>query len=432
MREKMEQRRDVRQTQPARQHDELAPPGGSGKSLLRGGSSSSKSPQERPRAQASSTKYVSEEDLLGNAWQQESGRSMASRRRSSGVGAGQDKAEAIALDDEAESSRLPPKSENEVHQNVKRLLPQQQQSELEHLEIRTRRVLMGKVNFGPARVTFLSDKIQWMPAENYQLPDGTYPLVSIPTKTITRFEVDKVLGGLCIWAMYDPPFMNQLEDKYAPHLDTHNAESSIYIEYDTQPYKAGKPSWPSDIVKLVPRLKTLARFQPEGEITGRRKSKSGQRASQVVPSSMRTGGGASAKPSRGTQNHAASSNARSGVSHDKHHQQQLTFAYGHSGNGSSGSGSYAGRSGSSSRDAYSYPPSEPSDLPQRRLSRRLNSSNDGGKAKVLLVFPNEKDKDTVTLTTEEIMRLSRNDFLNDSLVDYELKVSNKTYIAPNL
>ena len=38
----------------------------------------------------------------------------------------------------------------------------------------------------------------------------------------------------------------------------------------------------------------------------------------------------------------------------------------------------------------------------------------------------------MTLTTEEIMRLSRNDFLNDSLVDYELKVSNKTYIAPNL
>ena len=27
------------------------------------------------------------------------------------------------------------------------------------------------------------------------------------------------------------------------------------------------------------------------------------------------------------------------------------------------------------------------------------------------------------------MRLSRNDFLNDSLVDYELKVSNKTYIT---
>ena len=361
MREKMEQRRDVRQTQPARQHDELAPPGGSGKSLLRGGSSSSKSPQERPRAQASSTKYVSEEDLLGNAWQQESGRSMASRRRSSGVGAGQDKAEAIALDDEAESSRLPPKSENEVHQNVKRLLPQQQQSELEHLEIRTRRVLMGKVNFGPARVTFLSDKIQWMPAENYQLPDGTYPLVSIPTKTITRFEVDKVLGGYA-FGHVRPALHEPARGQVRAALDTDNAESSIYIEYDTQPYKAGKPSWPSDIVKLVPRLKTLASFQPEGEITGRRKSKSGQRASQVVPSSMRTGGGASAKPSRGTQNHAASSNARSCVSHDKHHQQQLTFAYGHSGNGSSGSGSYAGRSGSSSRDAYSYPPSEPSDF----------------------------------------------------------------------
>ena len=297
----------MRQTQPA-QHDELAP------RVVRREPSRRRQQQqvaaERPRAQACRLSTC-REDLLAMP----GSRSLADRWR---VGAGLlvsargRKGRSIALDDEGESSRLPPKSEDEVHQNIKRLLPQQQQSELEHLEIRTRRVMMGKVNFGPARVTFLSDKIQWMAAENYQLPDGTYPLVSIPTKSITKFEVDKVLGGLCIWAMYEPPFMNQLEDKYAPHLDAHNAESSIYIEYDTQPYKAGKPSWPSDIVKIVPRLWALASFQPEGGITGRRKSKSGQRASQVVPSSMRTGGGASAKPSRGTQNHAAS-NARSGV-----------------------------------------------------------------------------------------------------------------------
>ena len=39
----------------------------------------------------------------------------------------------------------------------------------------------------------------------------------------------------------------------------------------------------------------------------------------------------------------------------------------------------------------------------------------------MLIYPNPGEKDAITLTTEEVERLQSNDFLNDSLVDYELK-----------
>jgi len=39
----------------------------------------------------------------------------------------------------------------------------------------------------------------------------------------------------------------------------------------------------------------------------------------------------------------------------------------------------------------------------------------------VLIYPEETAKDAVTLTEEECDRLDEQEFLNDSLVDYELK-----------
>ena len=39
----------------------------------------------------------------------------------------------------------------------------------------------------------------------------------------------------------------------------------------------------------------------------------------------------------------------------------------------------------------------------------------------VLIYPEESAKDAVTLTEEECDRLDEKEFLNDSLVDYELK-----------
>ena len=39
----------------------------------------------------------------------------------------------------------------------------------------------------------------------------------------------------------------------------------------------------------------------------------------------------------------------------------------------------------------------------------------------VLVYPNEDSKDAVTLTKADVRRLRTDDFLNDSLVDFQLK-----------
>ena len=141
--------------------------------------------------------------------------------------------------------------------------------------LRTKRVMMGKHDFGPAPVTFSADKIEWYPAEKYSLPDGTYPIVSVPTNTITAFQVDTQQGGLGIWSMYEPPFSHLLGDKWKPFCDRADPESSIFIEYDTQPYQvslsgwSSQPPWPSDIVKVCNRLERHAQFVGPGMIMGR-------------------------------------------------------------------------------------------------------------------------------------------------------------------
>ena len=76
---------------------------------------------------------------------------------------------------------------------------------------------MGRWDCGAASVTFTADKVTWMPAEGHGTPEGgEFVLVSIPVAAMTRIEVDKVEGAIGIWSLDEPPFMNQLADRYRP------------------------------------------------------------------------------------------------------------------------------------------------------------------------------------------------------------------------
>ena len=138
--------------------------------------------------------------------------------------------------------------------------------------------MMGEHDFGPATVTFSSDQIEWCPADRYSLPDGTYPLVSVPMHSISGFQVDKKFGGLALWTMHESPLSAQLGGKWAPLLsavDRTDPASSIFIEYDPPPYQnPDGPSWPSEIVKLSDRVKRHAQFVGPGAISGRGVSQS--------------------------------------------------------------------------------------------------------------------------------------------------------------
>ena len=63
-----------------------------------------------------------------------------------------------------------------------------------------------------------------------------------------------------------------------------------------------------------------------------------------------------------------------------------------------------------------------SGLAATKLQCGASSSGGRGTERVVLVYPNEKEKDAITLTKEELDRLDNNEFLNDSLIDYQIKV----------
>ena len=60
-------------------------------------------------------------------------------------------------------------------------------------ELATKRVRLGTYNCGAATVSFKDKKIEWIPNQGCGLPGShEYPLISVPTSTVTAFEVDKV------------------------------------------------------------------------------------------------------------------------------------------------------------------------------------------------------------------------------------------------
>jgi hypothetical protein len=93
------------------------------------------------------------------------------------------------------------------------------ESAAEPVVIRSRRTSLGKWNCGPAEVTIGGDRITWFPADKHPMP-GTdeFPLISLPVATVTRFEIDKVRGGLCFWSLHEFPFSQRIYNEFSPFV----------------------------------------------------------------------------------------------------------------------------------------------------------------------------------------------------------------------
>ena len=115
-------------------------------------------------------------------------------------------------------------------------------------------------------VNFTSSHVRWYPAEGYPHPDGSYALISVPLSSVTRIEIDKIMGSIAIWSMFEPPF--DASGKFLPFCAHTEPESSIYFEYDVSDfYDQFAP--PSEIMKLAPRLRPLMSFMNPGKMSGR-------------------------------------------------------------------------------------------------------------------------------------------------------------------
>ena len=327
-------------------------------------------------------------------------------------------------------------SDDDVVEEPKRA-PKAPPEEPKKLELQTKRTMLGTWDCGPATVTFTAEKIQWFPAEGRALPGtGEYPLISISLSTVTAFEIDKQNGCLGIWSLAPLPFEGKLGERWSPMWSHECPESSIFIQYNTREFAA---SWPSQIAKFSEKMKKLSKFVGPGLISGRESKK--ERKGQVAPLEIRQN---PPKQSRGSQQmnkalaeqrddkpqppggalvpppgvpwfprQGAKQRTSTQPSHSSTRRQHQPSLHAFDLPGASSSGG-----GTSSFSQHSAPPPRKT----RSNSRDLRDLQARGDAQVVLVYPRVDAKDAVTITEEEVVRLQQHEFLNDSLVDYKLKV----------
>ena len=88
-----------------------------------------------------------------------------------------------------------------------------------------------------------------------------------PSVTETTFHADPLVtsqdaGKITIWAMWEPTFMEELENNWSPFVDGREPEASILIEYDPTHHERSADKWPSEILRVDPtnKLRKFARF----------------------------------------------------------------------------------------------------------------------------------------------------------------------------
>ena len=307
------------------------------------------------------------------------------------------------------------------------------------------KVMIGSHHCGKnVEVTFTSSNVRWYPGEGYLLPDGTYSLTSVPIQSVTKVEVDKTQGGIAIWSMFEPPY--ETSGKFLPFCAHTEPQSSIYFEYNADDFEREdrpRTKWPSEIIQVAPQLRPLTTFVNAGKISGRPRGP--VRKQQVVPKEMRGPNATSTHGQRQTQAAAGGSSASASAASRKRPQREPDQArisdYADRGGtidrGRGGESAFAAsaRASAWASDAAGAPPGEwPSTAAAqvRRSQRPRRSSSSGGgmyepadgadMTDVVWVYPALGEKDAVTLTHEELRRLHDRDFLNDSLIDYQLKV----------
>ena len=130
-----------------------------------------------------------------------------------------------------------------------------------YYELNASETTVGTVSFGPAKVNFLPDYIVWQAAPDKALFDGSCPIITIPVGSISDFHIDKRSGRLAIWTSYEFPFSSQIQSRYSPSRGRDEPESSIFFQYNPAAFRLpGGGEWPSDILKVAPKLKQVKRY----------------------------------------------------------------------------------------------------------------------------------------------------------------------------
>jgi len=121
------------------------------------------------------------------------------------------------------------------------------------IEVTMRRVLIGKFDAGATIVCFKDRKITFIPGNPVSSEAG-YPMIVLPVSAMTRMEVDKQAGTLCLWGHWDLPFGSAFGKLWMPFIDHDDPESSIYMEFTPN------CRWPSEILCLSDVYKAKTAF----------------------------------------------------------------------------------------------------------------------------------------------------------------------------
>ena len=341
-----------------------------------------------------------------------------------------------------------------------------------------------QVHFGPAG-TRPAGTVSWISADGYGFGPGRdkYIQITISESVISRVEVNKAKGSMCFWGPgINVPFLNPDNDDhmeiFCATRGFNELQSSIYMEWDPMDFPS---QWPDSIGRPGSRFAPACSFfNFVREHMGKRKEHSpvwparrssrggggnfvgGMKKAGAAPASAgasrgslmvksgqgpppmaRTAQGATAR-SKKRETEASQVQAYYAAERDGQPRQQRDMrSYGVGGSSSRGGASSAGGAGPSRR-TWAEPMEKFHNLRGRKKA-----------AETLFIYPNavtptfapspgswprpppplathtppplpphppQEAKDGVTITTEELDRLSNNDFLNDSLVDYQLKV----------
>ena len=299
--------------------------------------------------------------------------------------------------------------------------------------VRATRVMLGMYDCGAVEVAFTEKDIWFIPSKS--MPDcGGYPVISLKLPALSRFEVDRHRGSICLWGIFNLAFAGELlNQKYQPYVDAAEPESSVWIQYDANDYRHldQAPAWPSGIVRCTPaaertRGTSAIPLRPvlsypgphrpvyahSSQVTLNQKYKELFRMVTAHPGRTTRAAGEKAQPpglSKGSKQLAASSRAPGAPSAQNRRPAEDGLR----------------KRLDAPRQAPRLPPRSDSPstspfVPSTRPPSKRNQPRED-RTKVVLVYPNEESKDAVTLTKEELHRLDTDEFLNDSLIDYQLK-----------
>ena len=316
-----------------------------------------------------------------------------------------------------------------------------------------KQVQLGTFDCGACEVAFSEKAIRFYTDEATRFqPHGYHEEIELEISALTRIEIDKEKSTLCVSGFfgyhvegYYSPFATGPESRVLLHLAT--GEGAGVWKGSDRAEQVGK------LMRLSPDIKQRTGFNPTerdfanelrlfkrrqtGEEHAPKPPKAaagrGSRGSQLQASA--TTGSGSGGTSRGSGSTSAGRFPGAGQRMDgkgasgtpqigqyysatprerSNHRPQRNP-------GRSGGSSFDRDFGGSKKKAYNEKaPTYPRPHPQPHLQPSPDPNPTPPYTKVL-IYPEESAKDAVTLTEEECDRLDEKEFLNDSLVDYELK-----------